>query len=87
MLASPETEQSATTGGYDLSYPSVTQQPSDHSIWVQPNAEGHWSWTLIDGEGRIDLEGAAPGRDAALATARFASTTIGALQRIGARRT
>lgn len=66
---------------------SITPQPSDHSIWVQPNADGRWSWTLIDGEGRIDLEGAAPGRDAALATARFASNTIGALQRIGARRT
>jgi hypothetical protein len=62
-------------------------QPSDHSIWVQPNADGLWSWALIGGDGRIDLKGAAPGRDSALATARFASTTIGALQRIGARRT
>lgn len=64
----------------------LADPPSAHAIWIQPNADGHWSWTLIDSDGRTDLKGAAPGRDSALATARFASDAISALHRVGARR-
>ena len=66
--------------------PTFAEAQAAYSIWIRPGDDGRWRWELIDGDGRTGLQGAAAGRDAALATAQFASGTLEALKRVGARR-
>ena len=72
--------------GARLDRPSFAEPQAAYSIWIRPNDDGRWRWELIDGDGRTGLQGAAPGRDAAMATAQFASDALEAFKRIGARR-
>jgi hypothetical protein len=65
-----------------LDRPTFGEPQAAYSIWIRPGDDGRWRWELIDGEGRTGLQGAAPERDAAMATAQAASDALEALKRL-----